>query len=81
MKTEEDNLFLKITENLRKNTKQKRNTYKRQELKRRTKKKKNYNKKIMINKKLKKKEKNKNQGVQAMAWKKMWTYLQLIRAI
>ena len=24
---------------------------------------------------------NKNQGAQAMAWKKMWTYLEVIRAI
>ena len=25
--------------------------------------------------------KNKNQGVPVMAWKKIWTYLELIRAI
>ena len=27
------------------------------------------------------KSKNKNQGVQAMAWKTIWTYLEIIRAI
>ena len=34
-----------------------------------------------VTKKCNNKKVDKNQGVQAMAWKKIWTYLELIRAI